>query len=105
MQIQKAAAHYRPATSPLNVDFRHYYVGNGVVGGATRIYFAQCDAGKSVIIGEFYTNGTVSPYRNQQFQITSDSTQFDPVLNLPYIDISTVAPAQPVFPVFRPAGL
>lgn len=98
MQVQKATAHYREAATPGAVDFRHYYIGDGTVGGATRIYFAPCDAGKSVILGEFYTNVSTQPNRNQTFQITEDSQLFEAVPGapspLPYIDItSTVSGA------------
>ncbi len=93
MQIQKATAHYKEASSPANVDFRTYYVGDGTTGSATRVYFAPCDAGKSVILGEFYVNGNSAPFRNQTFQITENPQQFDVVAGaqqpLPYIDITT----------------
>ena len=88
VQVQQAAAHYREAANPASVDFRHYYIGDGVTGAATRIYFAKCDAGKSVMIGEFYTTTNTQPYHNMQFQITSDPSQFDATLGLPYIDIA-----------------
>ena len=92
MQIQKATAHYREATAPTFVDFRHYYIGDGTTGGATRIYFAPCDAGKTVEIGEFYSTTSSTPIRNQSFQITEDPTQFDTTVSppLPYIDVTSI---------------
>ncbi len=91
MQVLKASAHYREATTPTNVDFRHYYIGDGTTGGVSRIYFAPCDAGKTVEIGEFYAVGNSQPFRNQSYQITSDSAQFDSSVSpaLPYIDVSS----------------
>ncbi len=88
VQVQKAAAHYREATAPGSVDFRHYFIGDGVTGKATRIYFAPCDAGKSVMLGEFYTTTRIEPYHSMQFQISADPSLFDPDLNLPFIDIA-----------------
>ncbi len=95
-QLQKATAHYRQTVLPTGVDFRHYFVGTTSVGGTTRVYFAPCDAGKSIIIGEFYTSGHPTPpiWRNQIFQITADPQQFAVVggQRLPFIDVTTIDP-------------
>ena len=100
MQVQKAAAHYKETANPANVDFRHYFIGDGTTGSATRIYFAPCDAGKSVIIGEFYIlpvpalpGLNTGPYKSQTFQISENPQLFDVVPGaqapLPYVDIAS----------------
>lgn len=105
VQVQKAAAHYVESSLPSGVDYMHYYIGDGTTGVATRIYFAPCDAGKTVVIGQFYAtplpNKTLQSsngqYRDQTLQITSNPAQFDQVPGasapLPYVDVIQIDPS------------
>jgi prepilin-type N-terminal cleavage/methylation domain-containing protein len=94
MQVQKASAHYLEAPTA-TTDYRHYYIGNTVPGTGipTRIYFAPCDAGKTVVLGECFiqVNGSPNPLRlsNEAYQITEDR---EPTLGLPYVDVKTQHP-------------
>lgn len=97
MQLQKAAAHYLPGSIPADVDYRHFLVAPPASANPTRIYFARCDAGKSVVLGQYYDlslAGTANaniPISNEVYQIVSDPSLFDS-FNLPYIDTKSKHP-------------
>ena len=98
MQMQKAAAHYLPGTVQADVDFRHYLVAPAGSSNPTRIYFAPCDGGKSVILGQYYdlslagTANANTPISNEVYQIVSDPALLDS-FNLPYIDTQSKHPS------------
>ena len=83
MQVQKAASHYLPGSQVADIDFRHYLVAPAGSANPTRIYFAPCDAGKSVVLGQYYDlslAGTASantPISNEVYQIVNDPALYD----------------------------
>lgn len=97
MQVQKAAAHYLPAGTTTEIDYRHYLVAPAGSSNPTRIYFAPCDAGKSVVIGQYYdlslagTPAANNPISNEVYQIVGDPALYDS-FNLPYIDTKSKHP-------------
>jgi len=97
MQVQKASTHYLPGSLPVDVDFRHYLVAPAASANPTRIYFAPCDAGKTVVLGQYYDLSLVGtaneniPISNEAYQIVGDPTLFDS-FNLPYIDTKSKHP-------------
>jgi prepilin-type N-terminal cleavage/methylation domain-containing protein len=92
VQIQKATANYLISpTLPLN--YNNFYVGGTIAGtgSPTRIYFPRCDAGKTVVLGEYYilwSDGRIDVFRNEAFQLADDPALYD-ALNLPFLDVST----------------
>src|SRR5262249_35095215 len=58
MQIQKAINRYQLALQPdaVNMTYRSYYIGGSFnnQGSARRIYFPASEAGKMVILGEYF---------------------------------------------------
>ncbi len=92
MQLQKATTHYVPGVMVADVDYRHYLVAPAGSAFPTRIYFAKCDGGKTVMLGQYYdlSNGN-TPISNESYQIISDPNQFD-TFNLPYIDTKAKHP-------------
>ncbi len=96
VQVSKAAATYRGTTGlPGRSEFyaggsSQYYNGFPYSGGEglTRIYFAPMEAGKRVSIAEVWydtlAGGEPKVLQDQDYLI---SAQFDPNVNLPYIDI------------------
>ncbi|HEV2473944.1 MAG TPA: prepilin-type N-terminal cleavage/methylation domain-containing protein, partial [Chthonomonadales bacterium] len=78
MQVQKASAHYTQAfvnspspTPTAAVSYNQFYVGNTGAGGVfTRIYFPVCDAGKSVVLGQYFyadSTGALHEEDNEQY--------------------------------------
>lgn len=101
MQILKANARYVQAPAPNQMNYRSFYVGGSVqgVGVATRIYFPISEAGKTVVLGEYWvrtnlvgTPGEFKRFAGETYQITDRRVEFDPTLNLPYIDLTTLHP-------------
>ena len=98
MQIQKAAGHYLPGAIPADVDFRHFLVAPPGSTNPTRIYFAPCDGGKSVVLGQYYDLSLAggananNPISNEAYQIVADPALYDS-FNLPYIDTTSKHPS------------
>jgi prepilin-type N-terminal cleavage/methylation domain-containing protein len=100
MQVQKANAHYTQAATPGTVDYKSFYVGFSDAaqdGIQTRIYFPLCEAGKTVVLGEFFvTTNLAAPnnrlrFANETYQINADSAQFTRFGNtvLTWIDLKS----------------
>lgn len=86
LSIHKASSLYRrrlPAGGndhEANISFAQYYLGNGAVGRATRMYFCPIDAGKSVAIRElWYDDNTGAPVKvtNESYRINADRGRFE----------------------------
>ena len=98
MQLQKAAAHYLPGTQVADIDFRHYLVAPSGSAFPTRIYFAPCDGGKSVVLGQYYdlsltgSSSANNPISNEVYQIVNDPGLLDSY-NLPYVDTRSKHPS------------
>ncbi|MCW3095989.1 MAG: prepilin-type N-terminal cleavage/methylation domain [Chthonomonadaceae bacterium] len=98
MQVQKATTHYLPGALVTDVDFRHYFVAPAGSANPTRIYFAPCDGGKTVVLGQYYdlslagTSNANVPISNEAYQIVGDPALYDS-FNLPYIDTKSKHPA------------
>jgi prepilin-type N-terminal cleavage/methylation domain-containing protein len=97
MQLQRASAHYLPGSVAADVDYRHFLVAPAGSTFPTRIYFAPCDAGKSVVLGQYYdlslagTPDANNPISNEVYQIVGDPALYDS-FNLPYIDTKSKHP-------------
>jgi prepilin-type N-terminal cleavage/methylation domain-containing protein len=98
MQVQKGTTLYLPGSQLADVDFRHYLVAPAGSSNPTRIYFAPCDGGKTVVLGQYYdlslagTPDANSPISNEAYQINGDPATFDS-FNLPYIDTKSKHPS------------
>ena len=98
MQMQKSATHYLPGSQPSDVDYRHYLVAPVGSSFPTRIYFAPCDGGKTVVLGQYYdlslagTPDVNNPISNEAYQIVNDPALLDNY-NLPYIDTRSKHPS------------
>jgi prepilin-type N-terminal cleavage/methylation domain-containing protein len=57
LQIQKADTGYRRSYGP-NMGFGEFFVGNGTVGRAGRLYFPLTEAGKTISIREIWARST-----------------------------------------------
>ena len=93
MQLQKAAAHYDEAPNQAGVSYHTFFVSPTGVATSTRIYFAKCDIGKTVIVGRFTVDegGNTNTYTNETYQIHEADTIADPV-GRPYIDVKEQHP-------------
>ena len=90
-QLQKASAHYYPATIPNALAYNNYFVGDGTTGKVGRIYFAKSEEGKSVTVGSINyvdPDGNLHHTSGETYQISSNANLFGPI-GLPYIDITT----------------
>jgi hypothetical protein len=87
MQLQKANGQYVPADTLADITYKSYYVGgtdpNDTSGSPSRIYFPLSEAGKTVVIGDYYLtttdkNGVVTTthHSGEAFRINADSAQF-----------------------------
>lgn len=105
MQIQKANSRYVLATQPdlINMTYRSYYVGNPAVWGeGTRIYFPVSEAGKTVVLGEYYvtTNDPANPMRRfngEAYRINDNASLFltasvNNGVRLTWIDLKSLHP-------------
>ena len=98
LQVQKASSVYTATSSPGTLDYKTFYIGNDTIGGATKIYFAPSEAGKTVTISEFYlrtASGIIyAPYKNATFKIQDQPSLFEtlpPVGQMyPWIDIKDI---------------
>ncbi len=100
VDLQKANAHYSPADLPVNVQYDGYYIGGSdaaLDGAANRIYFPLCEAGKTVVLGEFFVR-TNQPapndrlrFSNEAYQVNENPGAFETVGGrlMTYIDISS----------------
>jgi prepilin-type N-terminal cleavage/methylation domain-containing protein len=100
LDLQKANSHYSEADVPANVQYNSYYIGGsnaGAGGSPNRIYFPICEAGKTVVLGEFFVR-TNQPapndrlrFSNEAFQVNSDPGAFESVGGrlMSWIDIGT----------------
>lgn len=103
MQVQKANTHYILSQTD-QLGYNNFYVGatDATSGGQlTRIYFPLCEAGKTVIIGEYVVSTSASDptqyerITNEQFKINDDPSQFEKLGNnqlLTWIDVSLTHP-------------
>lgn len=95
MQVQKASAHYVPTRTAAAVDYRSYYVGGSSAadgGQPTRIYFAPCDAGKTVVLGQYHavdSQSKVHRFTNEAYLINDNAALFENLngTELTWIDI------------------
>jgi hypothetical protein len=94
VQVLKAASQYTISTTPVNLSAGQFYIGGTLVaqGSPWRIYFPQSDHGRKVTVGEVTytrsTDGFVHDMIGQDFLVKAP----DPVLGLPYIDLTDVDP-------------
>lgn len=98
LQIQKAAASYTPLTDAAP-NFSQYFVGgSNNVGVPTRLYFPLSEAGKTIVIREYWyrdNGGQVHRIANESFRVNSNRTLFETLAlgggNVPltWIDIAT----------------
>ena len=106
MQIQKANANYLLANTPFasDITYRSYYVGGSFVGGGgpaglpTRIYFPICEAGKTVILGEYFVQtgqGQTRRFTGESYQLNDNPALFENFNGqlLTWLDISSQHPA------------
>lgn len=103
VDVQKANARYFQADAPAAVQYNSYYVGGSDSAGdgsASRIYFPLCEAGKTVVLGEFYvkTNQPAPDDRkrfdNEAYQVNAESAGFEVVGGrlMTWIDVATQHP-------------
>ncbi len=108
VQIQKAYGVYTRAFNPnapnqlpaTGLVYDQYFVGNGTVGSPTRLYFPICDAGKTIVLNNFYykVSGQTTPVhgQNQAFQINSNPALFESIgpngSPLTWIDLTSQYP-------------
>jgi len=103
VELQKANAHYSASDSPANVQYNNYYIGGSDSGGdgsPNRIYFPICEAGKTVVLGEFFVR-TNQPapadrlrFANEAYQVNGDAGLFEVVGGrlMTWIDIGSQHP-------------
>ncbi len=100
MQVQKAQARYTKADTPATVDYKSFYVGGSAnnVGGLHRLYFPPSEAGKTVVLGEYYavTNKMdsqnkpiIKRFTNEAYQINDNRALFETFngVTLTFIDL------------------
>lgn len=105
MQLQKANSRYLPAAQPnlVNMTYRSYYVGGTVtnVGEPTRVYFPSSEAGKTVILGEYFVrtndpNNPIKRFNGEAYRINDNPAQMAPLsansVNLTWIDLKSLHP-------------
>ena len=85
MQVQKAHAHYVEALTAAAVDYKSYWVQEG----GTRIYFPRSEAGKTVVLGEYFVNtiNGIKHFSNEAYQINDNTALF--VNGLTWIDLKS----------------
>jgi type II secretory pathway pseudopilin PulG len=92
LAVQKAVGSY-VQTGPATPTYNQFYLGNSIpgVGDQTKMYFSLSEAGKTVLIREYwYTNGaSITRISNETFKINSDRTKFVNLAGQPltWIDI------------------
>ena len=97
VMVQKPSAHYSEVLDPMQVNYKTFYVGTdqGSAGESTRIYFAPCDAGKTILLGKLWIvdgAGNISSISNEAYKIGDNVGSFENVgasQPLPYVDITT----------------
>ncbi len=117
MQILKANAHYNQTDAPVNVDYKSYYVGQSAVDGSnvpigdkTKIYFPLCEAGKSVVVGEYWINtggGAPVRYSGELFKINDNPAEFQTLSGggqFTWIDVSQLHANAVSFALDPPSG-
>jgi prepilin-type N-terminal cleavage/methylation domain-containing protein len=107
VQLQKANSRYILAESPARLNFNHrnYYIGGSItnVGLQTRIYFAQGEAGKTVILGEYFVrtnlrdaqgNLIIKRFNGEAYRINDNTATFEdlPGNRLTWIDLKSLHP-------------
>jgi prepilin-type N-terminal cleavage/methylation domain-containing protein len=108
MQLQKAQASYSRIYQASDISLQNYalmqgyYLGNGQAGGGRqqRMYFPPSEAGKTVILGEYYVLATVNNtpvskrFSNEAYRINADSSQFEAIngVNMTWIDLTSQHP-------------
>ena len=100
MQLLKANSRYVTADVPGNIQYDSYYVGGSDAGNdglPTRIYFPLCEAGKTVVVSEYYvldSPGVVKRYTNESFRINNEPGLFETIggKTVTWIDFSTKHP-------------
>jgi len=102
-ELQKANARYNPTDMPVNVQYNGYYIGgsdSAKDGSPNRIYFPICEAGKTVVLGEFFVStNQAAPndrlrFSNEAYQVNGEPGQFESVGGrlMTWIDISSQHP-------------
>ena len=100
LDLQKANARYAQADSPVNVQYNNYYIGGSDAasdGSPNRIYFPICEAGKTVVLGEFFVRtNQAAPndrlrFANEAYQVNGEPGAFESVGGrlLTWIDIGS----------------
>jgi len=98
--VQKANASYLQSDTPANVQYNSYYLGGSDAaadGSPNRIYFPLGEAGKTVVLGEFFVHtNQAAPndrlrFANESYQVNGDPFQFETVAGrlMTWIDISS----------------
>jgi prepilin-type N-terminal cleavage/methylation domain-containing protein len=94
-QVQKASSMYTSAPSPDGITYKTYFIGDGTNGTLpTHIYFSPSEAGKTVVLGEYYlqaASGIINtPYKNDTFRISDNPADFTPINGTlyPSIDVT-----------------
>ena len=99
-ELQKANGHYVQASTPANVQYNGYYIGGSDAandGSSNRIYFPACEAGKTVVLGEFFVKTNVAApgdrlrFSNEAYQVNAEPGAFESLGGrlLTWIDISS----------------
>ena len=100
VELQKANSRYFQADMPVNAQYNGYYIGgsdSNKDGSPNRIYFPICEAGKTVVLGEFFVRtNQAAPndrlrFTNEAYQVNADPGSFESVGGrlLTWIDIGT----------------
>jgi prepilin-type N-terminal cleavage/methylation domain-containing protein len=95
MQVQKAYARYDRAFQPSETSFKAYYIDTTGTSSLrrNRMYFRLCDAGKMVILGEFFLkdkNDKIIRLSNEAYRINDNPALFETVngIKLTWIDLT-----------------
>jgi hypothetical protein len=103
MQLQKANSRYLLATQPnvVNMTYRSYYIGGSYqnMGDPTRVYFPISEAGKTVVLGEYFVetndpNNPIRRFNGEAYRINDNPALFESPgpISLTWIDLKTLHP-------------
>ncbi len=102
MQVQKAQATYKQAGDPGSVSYNSYYLGGtqANVGQPTRMYFPLNEAGKTVVLGQYYVStnqaapNDVRQFSNEAYRINDNPALYETLngVRLTWIDLVSQHP-------------
>ena len=94
-QVQKASSMYTQVPTPDGLTYKTYFVGDGTNGTLpTQVYFSPSEAGKTVVLGEYYLQASTgiipTPYKNDTFRLSNNPADFKNINGTlyPYIDVT-----------------